>query len=846
MAIPPNNTFMSIPPPPLPEFYMPKKATANAPSSLSSTDDDGLKQHPPRLGDGTDERCELARTRKTSDVSSSLAVYHVCRTCLRPRSARYHRDHPIPIDGLPPPPGICRRCRVTSVDDSIPPPDMEELHESNGPKLGVKCVVADEDCFPARKARSRRVTYDLDDVDWRELESPPAKQSPPTQKEYVFKHIRIAIPPPPLHPPPIRSPPPTTAPPPNAQPAEPTFIYMPKPSVKSTAQDAIDSISEKSTHSSMHTTYKIRHFEDRAPKETPIPSKSDLRNTVRKRITTLTSSHEAEVRSPSRSSDGSKADWTERDIRRLARDEIERYRRAERRMDTHGDAYAHGRLVSVEGVSVIPVERRIETERDVHADMPWKRMEWEEEQPAYAMSKREYRVRSESQDRKEEILVTRTSGPRPQKETSPSSKPERVSPPSDASSDKTRWPNEETKKSIHEQNARSSRYPGHQRSEADRRFKHSKIQSASLHEGKPAAGQWAEYEESQVDTELHEHGVHVKHPERDYSRTARHLEHPQDQKQRIIMADDRRDPGIEGLTQHQGKQRAQQRFQQVQLPYPRDASAITVPMPSPSSHASRPAKGGSRDNKKSEYYYKLRTVQPADEATYVRDARDGIYCKEQSEYLHRRKPVTSPTKPEVSSLAGKKTGERRQSDVSSRVRFANEVAVSPTPPASDSSSAQYRRDQADEQGPSRVVDFEYERRGRASGHATSRTYDHSHDQDRHISQRKYRRGERSGAVKSALRGRQSSGDTETATVPSTIPIDVRMLARAQSESPSREKLIQAATDRREDGLGPFTVEHERSVSLEAYDGSSVGSDAAPPKHKQRRESRERAGQRGKR
>lgn len=556
-------------------------------------------------------------------------------------------------------------------------------------------------------------------------------------------------------------------------------------------------------------------------------------------------SHGPEVRSSSGRGYGSKADWTEHDIRRLARDEVERYRRAERSMDAHGDFYAHGKLVPVERAPVVPVERRIEIERDVQTDMPWRKEEPQEKQPAYATSKLEYRVRSESRDRKEEILVIRKSGPRAQKETPLSSKPERVSPPSDASSDKTRWPKEETETSIHEQDARSSRYPGHQRSEGELRFKQSKTQSTSLREEK-TAGHWIDYERSQVGGVLLEQEAQMRTSERDVSRTARHPEQPEDQKQRITLADDRRDSGVEGLTHRHGMQKSQQRSRDVQLPYPRDASAILVPMPSPSSHASRPAKGVPRDDQNSEYYYKLRTVQPANEATYIRDAKDGMYYKEKSEYLHRRKPVTAPTKPEVSSLAGKKTGERRQSDVSSRVRFANEVVVSPTPPASDASSAQYRRDQADETGPSRVVDFEYERRGRASGHATSRPYSHTLDQDRPIPQREYGRDERREAVRSGLRGRRYSGDTETATAPSTIPIDVRMLARAQSESPSREKLIQAARRRREDGLGPFTVEHERSVSLEAYDGSSVGSDAAPPKQKQRRESRERAGQRGKR
>lgn len=47
-------------------------------------------------------------------AQAPLAIYHICRICVRPRSEKYHIEHPIPSDGNPPPPGICRRCRVTS------------------------------------------------------------------------------------------------------------------------------------------------------------------------------------------------------------------------------------------------------------------------------------------------------------------------------------------------------------------------------------------------------------------------------------------------------------------------------------------------------------------------------------------------------------------------------------------------------------------------------------------------------------------------------------------------------------------------------------------------------------
>lgn len=61
--------------------------------------------------------------------------------------------------------------------------------------------------------------------------------------------------------------------------------------------------------------------------------------------------------------------FTESEIRTFARDEVERYRQAERMMAAHPNAYAHGRMVPV--TSTVPVERRIETVRDEAPSMPW-------------------------------------------------------------------------------------------------------------------------------------------------------------------------------------------------------------------------------------------------------------------------------------------------------------------------------------------------------------------------------------------------------------------------------------------------------------------------------------------
>ncbi|KAF2723128.1 hypothetical protein K431DRAFT_292850 [Polychaeton citri CBS 116435] len=66
-----------------------------------------------------------------SNEVTKLAIYHICRICLRSRSRRFHREHPIPADGVPPPPGICRRCRFLSESNSTTGEATAEGHTSD-------------------------------------------------------------------------------------------------------------------------------------------------------------------------------------------------------------------------------------------------------------------------------------------------------------------------------------------------------------------------------------------------------------------------------------------------------------------------------------------------------------------------------------------------------------------------------------------------------------------------------------------------------------------------------------------------------------------------------------------
>ena len=188
----PRPTYTLIPPPPLPEFYLPKsklpardndnpspppsehandqlalvktkkkqaesQQTSNYGISHHADPDDLSPPHHIRTTITRETKEEVTYRPKRHSVAAPLvvvpaeqmpghasnvpplAVYHICRVCLRPRSSRYHRDHPIPINGVPPPPGICRRCRIVPIDNirAMSPPTKQS--NSRGSMYSLGC-----------------------------------------------------------------------------------------------------------------------------------------------------------------------------------------------------------------------------------------------------------------------------------------------------------------------------------------------------------------------------------------------------------------------------------------------------------------------------------------------------------------------------------------------------------------------------------------------------------------------------------------------------------------------------------------------------------------------------------
>ncbi|KAK0917299.1 hypothetical protein LTR57_012572 [Friedmanniomyces endolithicus] len=429
---PPNTRlkYLNIPPPPLPEWYLPKStprrddddsSTSSLPAEdaqsvvqtkikvrrrskhntietylqepITPDNDTALAKLPPDPADGTDERMRVRYTVErttskpvvtfaspppdTNDVPP-LAVYHICRICLRPRSTRYHCEHPIPINGVPPPPGICRRCRVSTVEEVAKVAVITQECESNKMKLGLAAFIPEEDYISNKEMKERRSRELLRSVERQLAEDKSTSESTERERGIVYRHVRVRET--------------TSDPPPQV-----------KTSVKSTAQDAIDAVSvrsqvgkttivvagtSKAVGPSSEKTQSVDVPASRARASdagfrqvgegviSTAPARDSETTQQKTKITAYAGSvctQPASAHAPStaiaRASativQPAQAERSEAEIRKIAREEIVRYRQAERKMEAHSDPYGHGRM--------IPVERRIEKQADVVEPMPWAR-----------------------------------------------------------------------------------------------------------------------------------------------------------------------------------------------------------------------------------------------------------------------------------------------------------------------------------------------------------------------------------------------------------------------------------------------------------------------------------------
>ncbi|KAK3704438.1 hypothetical protein LTR37_013861 [Vermiconidia calcicola] len=404
MAVTDKPTYVSIPPPPLPEFYLPKKSRkkgtrSSSSSSVAVIDVEALViKESPISGDGVYDGKPrgaslaypsaplVAMPPFASNVAGHdvppLAIYHICRICLRPRSPRYHREHPIPIDGVPPPPGICRRCRVTSVEEINEVAEVVTESESNEIKIGcITPFVRDEDIISNEEMR--RMKYEkylkgIPDNRHQTITTTHRRRSS-SGRDIVYRHIRVvedadepeperrrkkvvltaqdAIEnfndePPPVPPIPPQAPRGVTM----SMQVQPTKnpASLPARTMKSAAIRRMDSTnaSVSTQASSRSGSPSIAQASAKVTTRSRRPShtESDIRRIAREEVETYGKT-------------GQKPERSESDVRRISREEVARYREAERKLEAHPDAYAHGRLV--------PVKRRIAVEKDVVETVPW-------------------------------------------------------------------------------------------------------------------------------------------------------------------------------------------------------------------------------------------------------------------------------------------------------------------------------------------------------------------------------------------------------------------------------------------------------------------------------------------
>ncbi|KAI6791224.1 hypothetical protein KC361_g7449 [Hortaea werneckii] len=444
-AAPMSYIYASIPPPPLPEFYMnarkpqsyapPPSSSSSAPSTTSSSDQPDNNDQAPTavktktkiktskqsqqqkagviaqrivaeaqlppavVEDATDERKMVtfqgvSGTTPTPIVTlpppppayldevPPLAVYHICRICFRPRSSAYHRSHPIPVNAVPPPPGICRRCRILKVEETttraaktdreVREIEIVRQSQSNDIRLGLFTGINNEDYISREKWEAKKARALLREAERQRLEDEGEESE--KEEDVTYRHVRIRQ----------RVDCPTRA----EQIATNVLPCLPKPptSIYSTAQDAIDQVSspseEKLVVDSKKTTY------DRQPPVAYVPmatgasgqrhglvsSQKDAASSHAVKVSTSVTRDCSSNSSHSRSTVKAEAKVetavskpapTESEIRNIAREEIVRYRQAERKLQAHPDPYAHGRMV--------PVERRIDTNASNSDDAPWRK-----------------------------------------------------------------------------------------------------------------------------------------------------------------------------------------------------------------------------------------------------------------------------------------------------------------------------------------------------------------------------------------------------------------------------------------------------------------------------------------
>ncbi|KAF2085664.1 hypothetical protein K490DRAFT_67546 [Saccharata proteae CBS 121410] len=150
----------------------------------------------------------LRGTQETVEVSTQKDKYHICAVCRRPRSSRYHKEHPI-FPGQQVIPEVCRKCRTarsSSTDTGERPDDKVIVNKGKFAVRETERVrIMDE--VPLRRERGRspsrrrkpkshtRVIFQTISAPPRDPSHSPSRQMEPPPGYMLVQ--RQAIPPPP-------------------------------------------------------------------------------------------------------------------------------------------------------------------------------------------------------------------------------------------------------------------------------------------------------------------------------------------------------------------------------------------------------------------------------------------------------------------------------------------------------------------------------------------------------------------------------------------------------------------------------------------------------------------------
>ncbi|TKA66057.1 hypothetical protein B0A55_09917 [Friedmanniomyces simplex] len=259
-----------------------------------------------------------------------------------------------------------------------------------------------------------------------------------------------------------------------------------------------------------------------------------------------------------------------------------------------------------------------------------------------------------------------------------------------------------------------------------------------------------------------------------------------------------------------------------------------------SERSSRPARSPER-----EYIFTERIVEPAGRQWERERSRDvpgrryvetrELFSTSKGSRAGSTQPTSQPSRNYRAIYREVKAGDDSEHS-SGRVRFASKVDVSPTPPDSEASSTQFRMIGARpgsrrkvvaeggerERGEDLIVEYE-ERRGR------SRARDRARSGGVGEGQKQEYFYERKGVESSRSRCDGAEDPSERSGGGSPEKREPKPLARAFSESPSRELHSEAPAWANEDGFRPYRPEmlrpNSRDIdSLEVGSGSGHGED----------------------